>query len=90
MIKNQKIRVNTKQGLIAAFECAKDFPRTTKITLIRKSGETLYEIRPYPVNSYYAQNFSYIYGTQTRINFHKKIKQVQTKIRQTKAIDLLA
>lgn len=94
MIKNQKIRVNTKKGLIVAFECAKNFPGTTEITLVRKSGESIYKVRPFDIK-YYINDLPYIIlisfpKQKTKNNFNRFIQKTQNKIKQIKATDLLA
>lgn len=68
-MKNQLIRVNTKKGLLVAFECAKDFPGTTKITLVRKTGETVYKLYP---NSY-----------SGLLGFNQRIQKAKSKIKRT-------
>jgi hypothetical protein len=91
-MKDQLIRVNTKKGLLVAFECAKDFPGDTKITLVRKTGETIYILRPFSYKKYetelhpkYLKQFE---GSE--FLFNSKIEKAKNKIRQTKAEDLLA
>jgi hypothetical protein len=74
-MKNQFIRVNTKKGLLAGFECAKDFPGTTEITLVRKSNETIYKLYP--------NKYSGLKG------FNEYIQKAKGKIKQTKACYLL-
>jgi hypothetical protein len=91
-MKNQIIRVNTKKGLLAGFECAKDFPGTTEITLVRKTGETIYKLRPFN-STYYAQflPFKKVYefkGSERKFNLF--IENSKSKIKRTKATDLLA
>ena len=43
-MKEQKITINTKGGLLAAFECVRDYHGNTHITVKRKSGETKYNL----------------------------------------------
>jgi hypothetical protein len=91
-MKDQLIRVNTKKGLLVAFECAKDFPGDTKITLVRKSGETVYILRPFSWGKY--ENRVHpkylVYLKDANLKFNSKIEKAKNKIRQTKAKDLLA
>jgi hypothetical protein len=91
-MKDQLIRVNTKKGLLAAFTCAKDFPGDTKITLVRKTGKTVYILRPFSYEKYenrvQPKHLNYFEGSE--ILFNSKIEKAKNKIRQTKAKDLLA
>lgn len=91
-MKNQFIRVNTKKGLLAGFECAKDFPGTTEITLVRKSGETKYYLRPFSIDDYipfFAYNKLISYPENTKDKFNQFIQKAKGKIKQTKACYLL-
>jgi hypothetical protein len=91
-MKDQMIRVNTKKGLLVAFECAKDFPGDTKITLVRKTGETVYILRPFSYEKY--ENRIHpkflVHLKDANLKFNSKIEKAKNKIRQTKAKDLLA
>jgi hypothetical protein len=49
--KKQKMVVNTKKGLITAFECCRNSPAWSRIILIRKSGKPIeWLIKPFPEN----------------------------------------
>jgi hypothetical protein len=91
-MKNQLIRVNTKKGLLVAFECAKDFPGDTKITLVRKTGETVYILRPFSYEKY--ENRVHpkylIYLKDVNLKFNSKIEKAKKKINRIKVKDLLA
>ena len=45
MMKDQVITITNKAQLLVAFGCALDFPGLTKITLIRKTGRTFYNLK---------------------------------------------
>ena len=79
-MKSQRIKVNTKGGLLAAFECAKMYGYFEKsapdtiITLTRKTGESRY----------------IIYGELQHWAGHKYIRKAQTNVRKIPAKELLA
>ena len=49
--KVQRIKVNKKGQLLAAFECAKEVSVPTEIELTRKTGITMFKLLPYLKNS---------------------------------------
>jgi len=84
--RTQRIKVNTKGGLLAAFECAKDHAGETLITLQRKTGVTTYILKPWTEShSSGAQQWTTVYWT----DFNKAINQARAQIHRTKAADLL-
>lgn len=103
-MKEQNITVNTKGGLIAAFECAKDFLGKTNIKLIRRSGITEYILDPKSDWINENQRRTYTYGevyTQSDIvyryefsnwlvPYNKSINKCKAKISKIPAIDLLS
>lgn len=77
-MRTQKITVNTKGGLIAALECAKDYLGPTDIRLNRKHGVTFYKLRP-NTSGYKTYADDYIKGLNT----------MRKRLRRMKAKDLL-
>ena len=77
-MRSQKIVVNTKGGFMAAIECAKDYFGPTDITLNRKSGITIYHLRPHPTDTKQPDGW-YIRG----------LNMMKRRIRSIKAKELL-
>ena len=69
----QKIIVNTKGGLMAAIECAKDYFGPTDIQLNRKSGITIYHLEPHIRDTKQPDGW-YIRGLNTMRRRIRKIK----------------
>lgn len=74
-MKAQSIRVSTKGGLIAAFECHKDSLYQTEITLVRQTGITKFWM-PAMINC-------------DLITHNKAINKLKAKVRKIPAKELL-
>jgi len=79
-MRTQKITVNTKGGLLAAFECARNYPYGTEVNLIRKSGTTKSILKPMKADRY-RWDFN---------SFDKAINKAKKKIRRISAAELLS
>ena len=89
-MKEQRIRVNTKGGLLTAFECCKDFCGITNIILVRSTGESEYIIR-YNFDVLIL-NISKIHVTSEEV-FNKWVQWInkaKSKIRKIPAKELLS
>lgn len=86
-MKAQRIKVNTKGGLLAAFECAKDYCGPTNIELKRFSGETIFNIKPGEYNSK-DKVFPY-YRCWSQKVWNSFINKAKSKIRKIPAKELL-
>ena len=72
----QKIKVNTKGGLLSAFECAKSVHMPTIIILVTKSKEIIFVL-------HYSKSILSI------LEYNKSIERAKRNIRRIPAKDLL-
>lgn len=95
-MKVQKIKVNTKGGLLAAIECARGVLLSdTEIALHRKSGVTALTIHPTVMvlvrNDTAEERNKTANVNISRVNSHSRlIDKIKSKIRQISAQELLS